>query len=142
MSHYVLPEIVHLPESSDELTLRDLQRRAQSDLGSTSVTIELSRDVIEKFVCPACHEEEERFAPVGSIPFADAKCSKDGQLRSVVALHSFTGEEEFGSRRLSEIGVPLLDVFTARDAKREIAYIPYGDARKVLGELAAERTPV
>ena len=142
MSHYVLPEIVHLPESSEELTLRDLHRRAKFDLGSTNVTIELSRDVIQKFVCPACHEEEEKFAPVGSIAFADAKCTKDGQLRSVIALHSYTGEEEFGSRRLSEIGVPLFDVFAARDAKREIAYIPYGDARKVLGELAAERAPL
>jgi hypothetical protein len=36
----------------------------------------------------------------------------------------------------------LFDVFAARDAKREIAYIPYGDARKVLGELAAERGPL
>jgi adenylyltransferase/sulfurtransferase len=140
MSHYVLPEIVHLRESSGELTLRELHRRAQADLGSTKVVIELSRDVIHKFVCPACHEEEERFAPLGSIPFTAAKCARDGQLRSVVALHSYTGEEEFGSRPLSQMGVPLFDVFTARDAEREIAYIPYGDARKVLGDLAGERT--
>src|SRR5256714_2837730 len=33
MSHYTLPEIVHLPESSRELTLEDLRRRAQSDFG-------------------------------------------------------------------------------------------------------------
>jgi hypothetical protein len=37
------------------------------------------------------------------------------------------------------MGVPLFDVFTARDAEREIAYIPYGDAREVLGDLATER---
>src|SRR6202167_2479859 len=48
-SHYVLPEIVHLPESSDQLTLRELHRRAQADLGSRNVVIELSRDVIQKF---------------------------------------------------------------------------------------------
>jgi molybdopterin/thiamine biosynthesis adenylyltransferase len=138
-SHYVLPEIVHLPESSDQLTLRELHRRAQADLGSRNVVIELSRDVIQKFVCPACHEEEEKFAPVGSIAFADAKCANDGQLRSVIALHSYTGTEEFGNRALSEMGVPLFDVFTARDAEREVAYVPYGDGRKVLGDLAAER---
>jgi molybdopterin/thiamine biosynthesis adenylyltransferase len=138
-SHYVLPEIVHLPQTSHELTLRDLHRRAQADLGSTNVVIELSRDVIQKLVCPACHEEEEKFAPVGSISFTDGKCANDGQLRSVIALHSYTGEEEFGSRPLSEMGVPLFDVFTARDAEREIGYIPYGDARKVLGDLAGVR---
>lgn len=139
MSHYVLPQIVHLQERSDQLTLQELHRRAQSDLGSTKVVIELSRDVIQKFVCPACHEEEEKFASLGSIPFTAAKCARDGQLRSVIALHTFTGDEEFGSRRLSEVGVPLFDAFTARDAAREIAYIPYGDARRVLGDLAGER---
>jgi molybdopterin/thiamine biosynthesis adenylyltransferase len=141
MSHYVLPEVVHLPENSDELTLQALYRRAESDLGSTNVVIELSRDVIQKFVCPSCHEEEEKFAPLGSVPFAEAKCAKDGQLRTVISLHSYTGDEEFGSRRLSDMGVPLFDVFVARNAEREIAYIPYGDAPKVLGELATERGP-
>src|SRR6202142_2527052 len=118
MSHYVLPEIVHLRERSDELTLGELHRRAQSDLGSTNEIIEFSRDVIQKFVCPACHDEEEKFAPVGSISFEQAKCARDGQLRSVIALHSYSGEEELGGRRLSETGVPLFDAFTARDAIR------------------------
>jgi molybdopterin/thiamine biosynthesis adenylyltransferase len=141
MSHYVLPEIVRLAEASEDLTLRDLHRRAQADLGASDVTIELSRDVIQKFVCPVCLAEEEKFAPAGSVPFNDAICLKDGQLRSVVSLHSYTGEEDFGSRRLSELGVPLFDVFTARNAEREISYIPFGDARKVLGDLATERAP-
>ncbi len=139
MSHYIVPKIVHLAERSSDLTLHALRQRAQSDLGSTNVVIELSRDVIQKFVCPACNAEEEKFAPVGSIPFADANCSRDGQLRTVIAMHSYSGEEDFGSRRLSDLGVPLLDIFTARSGEREIAYIPYGDAPEVLGNLAAER---
>ena len=139
MSHYTLPKIVHLAERSSELTLQELRKRALSDLRSTNAVIELSRDVIQKFVCPTCHEEEEKFAAVGSIPFADAKCGKDGQLRTVVAMHSYTGEEDFGSRPLSQLGVPLLDVFIARSGEREIAYIPYGDARAILGLLAAEQ---
>ena len=139
MSHYSVKEIVHLPESSHQLTLRSLRERAQTDLGAKDVVIELSRDVIHKFVCPSCHEEEEKFAPVGSIPFADAGCSRDGHLRSVVSVHRYGGGEEIGERRLSELGVPRFDVFTARAAEREIAYLPYGDAREVLGDLAAER---
>lgn len=143
MSHYVVPKLVHLKERSRELTLQELRKRAQSDLESMDVVIELSRDVIQKFVCPACSGEEEKFAPVGSIPFSEAACRKDGQLRTVVALHSYTGEEEFGNRRLSELGVPLFDVFTARSGEREIAYLPFGDAVDVLGEvlgsLAADR---
>ena len=136
MSHYVASEIVRLPESSQDLSLAGLRKRAQEDFGSDHVTLEFSRDVVQKFVCPRCHEEEEKFAPAGSIPFEDAKCEKDGQLRTVISLHGYSGETELGSRRLSELGLPLFDVFIARDAEREIAYIPYGDVAKVLGALA------
>jgi hypothetical protein len=139
MSHYTLPQIVHLRESSDELTLVELRERAQSDLGSPEVVIEFSRDVVQKFVCPACNEEEELYAPLGSIPFERAKCKNDGHLRTVVALHLYAGEAELGGRQLSKLGLPLLDVFVARTGPREIAYIPYGDASQVLGALACEQ---
>ena len=137
MSHYTLPQIVHLRESSEELTLAELRQRAQSDLGSPEVVIEFSRDVVQKFVCPACNEEEELYQPVGSVPFERAKCKKDGQLRTVVALHSYAGEAELGGRHVSKLGLPLLDVFIARTGPREIAYIPYGDVSQVLGPLAS-----
>ena len=136
MSHYTLPQIVHLPESSDDLTLAELRERAQSDLGSPDVVIEFSRDVVQKFVCPACKEEEELYQPVGSVPFERAKCNNDGQLRSVISLHSYSGEGELGGRSLSRLGLPLFDAFIARTAEREVAYIPYGDAPRVLGPLA------
>ena len=138
MSHYTLPQIVHLEQSSDELTLAGLRERAQRDLGSSDVVIEFSRDVVQKFVCPACNTEEEMYQPVGSIPFERAKCKNDGHLRTVISLHSYSGEEELGGRALSKLGLPLLDAFTARAKDREIAYIPYGDAPRVLGALVPE----
>jgi len=138
MSHYTLPKIVHLPETSGELTLEELRRRAQSDLKSSEVVIEFSRDVLQKFVCPSCEQEEELYRPAGSVPFERAACRRDGQLRSVISLHSYSGENELGKRRLSALGLPPLDVFTARSGEREIGYIPYGDAPGVLGSLAAE----
>jgi molybdopterin/thiamine biosynthesis adenylyltransferase len=139
MSHYVAREVVHLPESSQEITLKELRKRAQADFGSMNVVIEFSRDVVQKFVCPACNQEEEKFASLGSVPFAEAKCAKDGHLRAVISLHNYTGEKELDNKPLSELGLPLFDVFIARDPKREIAYIPYGDVRKVLGSLAQEQ---
>jgi molybdopterin/thiamine biosynthesis adenylyltransferase len=137
MSHYTLPQIVHLRESSDDLTLAGLHERAQSDLGSSDVVIEFSRDVVQKFVCPACKEEEELYEPVASVPYERAKCKNDGQLRTVISLHSYSGERELAGRRLSRLGLPLLDVFIGRTAEREIAYVPYGDAPRVLGGLAS-----
>jgi molybdopterin/thiamine biosynthesis adenylyltransferase len=143
MSHYTLPQTVHLPARSDELTLERLRERARSDLGSPEVVIEFSRDVVQKFVCPACHEEEELYQPVGSVPFERATCKNDGHLRTVVSLHSYSGEEELGGRPLSKLGLPLLDVFVARSGEREIAYIPHGDAHQVLGPLSSEqRVPI
>jgi len=139
MSHYVAPEIVRLPERSQDLSLEGLRKRAQTDFGSEEVTLEFSRDVVQKFVCPGCNGEEEKFAPAGSIPFEDARCESDGQLRTVISLHSYAGEKELGSKRLNALGLPLFDAFVARDANREIAYIPYGDAEMVLGALALEQ---
>jgi molybdopterin/thiamine biosynthesis adenylyltransferase len=138
MSHYTVPQIVHLSESSEELTFQKLLQRAQSDLGSSDIVIEFSRDVLQKFVCPACNEEEGLYQPVGSVPFERAKCPKDGQLRTVVSIHAYSGESELRDRSLSHIGLPPLDLFTARSGSGdlEIGYIPYGDAPEVLSNLA------
>lgn len=141
MSHYTLEQVIHLPESSDDLTLQDLQRRAQSDLSSSEVVIEFSRDIVQKFVCPACHEEQELYRPVGSVPFEHARCAKDGQLRTVISVHAFAGEEELARRPLNQLGLPLFDVFTARSGEREIGYLISGDAAAVLGSLAALPVP-
>lgn len=139
MSHYTVAEIEHLPERSDQVTLKALRERAQSDLGASDVVIEFSRDVVHKFVCPRCGTEEEKFAAMASIPFEAARCRKDGHMRTVISLHSYRGDEDFGERRLSELGLPRLDVFVARHGDEEIGYVPYGDAPVVLGNLAPEQ---
>ncbi|HKR86275.1 MAG TPA: ThiF family adenylyltransferase [Terriglobales bacterium] len=136
MSHHTVGEIVHLAERSDQLTLRGLFQRSQADLSAEDVVIEFSREVVRKFVCPACGAEEVKFAALGSIPFDMAYCPADGKLRTVVVLHNYSGREDFGERRLSELGLPLLDLFVARHGEREIGYIPAGDAHVVLGNLA------
>jgi adenylyltransferase/sulfurtransferase len=135
MSHYTLPKIVHLAEKSVDLTLEDLRRRAQTDLGSADVSIEFSRDVVQKLACPSCHQEEEIYRPLGSLFLEEAKCRNDGHLRSVLTLHSYLGETGLARRTLNQLGLPALDVFVARAGDNEIGYIPYGDARLVLGDL-------
>jgi adenylyltransferase/sulfurtransferase len=139
MSHYTVPEIVHLTESSQQLTLNQLWQRAQSELGAEDLIIEFSRDIVQKFVCPACKGEEQKFAPMESIRFEAAHCPHDGHLRTVISLHNYTGTEDFGNRLLSSLGLPLLDLFVARHSGREIGYVPYGDAPAVLGSLSREQ---
>ena len=137
MSHYTLPKISRLPNASDDLTLEDLRLKAQADLSVSDVTIEFSRDVLQKLFCPLCSEEEEVYRPLGSVRFEDAKCKKDGRMRNVITLHSYAGEVDLGRRKLSQLGLPTLDVFVARAGEREVGYIPYGDAPAVLDHLFA-----
>jgi adenylyltransferase/sulfurtransferase len=137
MSHYTLAEIARLPEASSEMRLHDLWLHARSDLHAEDVAIEFSRDVIEKFVCPACNREQSVFAAAGSVLYEDGACPHDGERRVVKTIHSYSGHEEYGERLLSQLGLPLFDIFVARNGEREIGYLMSGDAAAVLGPLAA-----
>jgi molybdopterin/thiamine biosynthesis adenylyltransferase len=136
MSHYSFSEITSLALRSGDMTLAQLLERARHDLASDAVTIEFSRDIIHKLVCPGCGCEEEVFSAVGTVPYARGKCPRDGQMRAVMVAHSYSGAESFGHRALGQLGLPEFDVFTARSADREIAYLLAGDEEAVLGQLA------
>jgi molybdopterin/thiamine biosynthesis adenylyltransferase len=136
MSHYTLGEIVSLAETSTAITLRELLTRAQRQLGSSSVNLEFSRDVIHKLVCPNCHAEEELFVAVGTVAYKRGQCPACGHMRAVITAHGYTGVESFGERSLDRLGLPLFDVFTARSPEREVAYMIAGDEPAVLGPLA------
>jgi molybdopterin/thiamine biosynthesis adenylyltransferase len=136
MSHYTIPEIVELAERSSELTLRALFERAARDLGSRQITVEFSRDVIHKLVCPTCGEQQELFAPVGAVRYEDGRCPRDGQMRAVETARGYTGAESYGARALDKLGLPSFDIFLARNAEREIGYLLGGDREAVLGEMA------
>jgi adenylyltransferase/sulfurtransferase len=138
MSHYTIPELVRLPEPSTAWTVESLWQRAQRDLGTTEVTLEFSRDVIWRLFCPRCGKAEERFAAVGSVHYDEGACTCDGLQRVVETIHGYTGDEAWGSHRLNELGLPLLDIFVARSAEREIGYLPEGDCQAVLGAVSAE----
>ena len=132
MSHYTVPEIIRLEASSAAITVRELWERACHDLSADEVTLEFSRDVIWRLRCGECGAIDERFLPVGNVSFDEGQCPRDGQRRAVETIHGFSGSEDWGNRRLCEIGLPLFDVFTARSADREIGYLLDGDRSAVL----------
>ena len=137
MSHYTFSEVMRLAETSHSLTLAQLFARAQSDLGSKEIALEFSRDVIHKLACQGCGAEEELFAAVGTVPYGRGKCPHCGAMRNVVTAHGYSGTEAFGNRTLDQLGLPLFDVFTARSAEREIAYLMAGDEPQILGQMAS-----
>lgn len=138
MSHYTLAEIVVLQEKSDDLNLHQLWQRAVADLASDQVIIEFSRDIIHKLTCPSCGQEQDLFAGVGSVSAEDGRCLSDGQMRIVRPIHSYDGSQAYGNRKLTQLGLPQFDIFTARSADREIGYLLGGDAATILGPLAKE----
>ncbi len=136
MSHHTFPEVISLEETSRELTLKQLLANARQKLGAHEVVVEFSRDIIHKLACPGCGAEEELFAAVGTVPYARGKCPACGQMRAVITAHSYSGVESFGDRTLDQLGLPLFDVFSARSADREIAYLIAGDQKQVMGQMA------
>lgn len=138
MSHHTHSDIARLATKSSELGLHDLWDRATHELGG-NIVLEFSREVIEKLVCPECGEEELIFAALGSVPYEYGKCKCSGAMRVVRAVHSYSGTEPYGNRRLSELGLPPFDLFVARNDERERAYLMCGDAEEVLGALATEK---
>jgi molybdopterin/thiamine biosynthesis adenylyltransferase len=136
LSHYVLENIVQLPQLSSELTLQQLFTRACDDLHSTEVVIDFSRDVIEKLVCPVCGTETDCYVPVGAVTFAEGSCPLDGNMRVVQTLSGFRGQPELAGRTVDSLGLPLFDIFTARSADAEISYCIAGDSAAVLGPLS------
>src|SRR5262249_46989859 len=116
-----------------------LLQRARQDLGlknndSQEVVVEFSRDVVHKLACAGCGAEEEIFAAVGTVAYARGRCPACGQMRQVITAHAYTGAETYGKRTLDQLGLPLFDVFSARSAERELAYLIAGDAEAVLGQ--------
>lgn len=58
MSHDLPQEIISLQKRSDEMTVAELQALAAEKLGN-GTSLELGRDILEKLVCPHCHDDEE-----------------------------------------------------------------------------------
>jgi adenylyltransferase/sulfurtransferase len=138
MSHYTLEKLVQLPFRSDELTLQQLWERACTDFQSGDVVLEFSRDVLQSLTCPKCHMSKEVFAPVGTVGVDDGICPADGHMMTVTTLHGYSGPAPIGARLLSDLGLPLFDIFTARLGADEIGYVMDGDREAVLGALASK----
>lgn len=138
LSHHVHDDVVRLAETSSDFTLHALWSRAKEEIGG-EVVIEFSRDVVHNLVCDRCAIVQDVFAPLGTVAYEHGRCTSCGEMRTVHAIHSYSGSESYGEKQLNELGLPEFDLFVARNNDRERAYLLSGDATAVLGELAAAK---
>ena len=137
MSHFTFGQQEEFPGKSPTTTLKELHEFAQQTLGTGDVVLEFSRDIIHQLACPRCGAREDVFAPIGTISAAEGRCRTDGVMREVVTVHNFIGSESFGTRTLTQMGLPPFDLFVARTKDREISLLISGDRQDVLGPLGS-----
>jgi len=142
-SHETYSSIVKFNGESRTTTLKELFEFAKSHLGVNEKTvIEFSRDIIWKLSCRNCNVEEELYVPVGSISYNNGMCHSCGKIREVITTHSYSGNEDFGNKTISEMGLPLFDVFTGRNQNKSIQISIEGDKEQILKGLSGEDSTV
>jgi predicted RNA-binding Zn-ribbon protein involved in translation (DUF1610 family) len=134
-SHEILEEVISLDATVHELTLADLVAKTREILGTDAV-IEFPREMIEKFVCPNCGNEEAVFSSASKVHASRAFClSCNDVRREVVTFFRITGKEQFAHLSLAEIGVPPYDILLASNGERFVGLELTGDAPSVMANL-------
>ena len=132
-SHDILDNVISLDTQANALTLGDLVQTAHDVVGHDAV-IELAREMIEKFVCPKCGDEEFVFASTSKIPASKSFCPACNDVRrEVVTFYRISHDFPFMERTLAEIGVPPYDIVLASNNERYVGFELAGDAPTVLG---------
>lgn len=136
LSHDTLNRIVELSKSSSDTTFRELLQFARGVAKQEIKSLELSRDLIEKFVCPNCKREEKVLASLGKTKAHRAICPDcPGVERQVITFNKITVDSPYLDYTVEKIGLPVMDVIIARTKTESIGFEFTADAPLVLGEL-------
>lgn len=135
--HQRAAEPVPLGVGVADLTVAKLLERARDRLGPEAV-LELGRDIVEALVCPECGRRDEVYRSFGQLTESDGVCPACDALRAPETLLAIGSDAPVLDRTFAELGVPPLDIISAREDEREIWYLFDGDADTVLGNLSHE----
>lgn len=133
LSHERFEQVIELDRTRDALTLRELLAVARTELG-VDCTLDLGRDIVERFDCPSCGKSEPVFAPLGALRANHATCPC-GAARRIELFHTIRGHESFLDRTVAQTGVPAFDIVAARSGDRLVGFELCADASRVLGTL-------
>jgi hypothetical protein len=116
-SHWVYGDITELPDRKASTTsVLEFLRIAREQLGSDAI-IELDQEIVTQLECHSCETITDVYKPISQVSYNDGVCPGCGQVREVHMLHTVTGDEPFGHRSLSAIGIPPLHIVRVRNDK-------------------------
>ncbi len=149
-AHDLLPpeSIVELAgATASRTTGADIVGAAREALGPDAI-VDLNFELAVERRCPGCASVHHLLRPLRKVFREDLECEECGRLGYVLSTHTLGGpadeyEEDFLARPLSELGVPRLDILTARGGGGlEVSFELSGDAGATLGWHAGEDSSV
>ena len=110
--HYRYGPVTQSPLRAGTTTVGELLTLAEPRVGAPA-GLELRWDCVWEFVCSGCGRNEPVRRPRGLVSYEQATCPHCRAERSPSLVHRFTAADH-GDLRLSEVGVPALDVVEVR----------------------------
>lgn len=136
-SHDTIGKIVSLPTGIEDTLAGDLLEQAKIDLGSSAV-IEFNHDLLDSITCTHCNLTIPLRSSLGKVAERQGKCPTCGEPGTPTLYHSIDSAANVLDCTLQELGVPPLDILTARAGSQQRGYELSGDRASVLGPLFHE----
>jgi len=133
-SHEHLLNVKEVPLSVKQTVLGDLLDLLREEAGSEAV-IELEKELVNSLRCEKCDTEEDIFKAMGQVTEEEALCQGCGQIRNPEMTHIISGNEPYLDLTLAEIGLPGMEIVTARNGLNAIHFELTGDRPDILGSL-------
>ncbi len=137
LSHDFYDDIKELPLSVETTSLGQLIKSVSDEVGNDA-TIELEKELVYRLVCENCNTEENIFKTLGKVTEDEARCPVCGVIRELDMTHFIYGKEEYLDLKLSQVGIPGMEIITIRNGKQKFHIELTGDRKTVLGDVICE----
>ena len=131
-SHILYEPIFEIDETSEALTFESLLKIGKEMIGTEKASINLDRDILIKFICPNCGNEEEVLKPVIRVPQDKETCPYCGAKRKYEATNIINGNESWANKTLKELGFPSFHIYEINSLDKSIFIEISGDLNNSL----------
>lgn len=125
-SHECFEAVVPLERRVSNTTAAEMLALARAHCGEDSI-VELHREIVVALACDHCRSEEKLVRLLGRLGEKEARCPQCGEIRRPILTHVLSGEEDFLDLTLDRLGIPPLDIISARRGLEMIHFEFSGD---------------